>query len=74
MDPDALEAEVYRTFREMLASLSDTPTSVTLQPVTDKLRFYLCKTTAELRYSTTYPESLNDLVNYLKMLLPNQFR
>ena len=73
-DPDVLEAEVYRTFREMLASLSDTPTSVTLQPVTDKLRFYLCKTTAELRYSTTYHESLNDLVNYLKMLLPNQFR
>ena len=73
-DPDVLEAEVYRTFREMLASLSDTPTSVTLQPVTDKLRFHLCKATAELRYSTSYPESMNDLLNYLKSLLPNQFR
>ena len=73
-DPDVLEAEVYRTFREMLASLSDTPTSVTLQPVTDKLRFYLCKATAELRYSTSYPESMNDLLNYLKSLLPNQLR
>ena len=73
-DPDVLEAEVYRTFREMLTSLSDTPNSMTLQPVTDKLKFYLCKTTTELRYSTTYPESLNDLISYFKTLLPNQFR
>ena len=47
-DPYEVELDISKTFSEMTTRLSDTPTSINLQPITDKLRPYLRKASTEI--------------------------